>query len=80
MCAEHQRTDFEVIEEQRSPSVQSISEVCIMAGITDNDEAEIPTLAALISAQSTNTDCFSAFSSFGKVNNRSTVDSDDVFL
>lgn len=58
-------TDFQFIEEPEGVFVPFNSEDCVMAGITENDKAEIPTLAESISAQSTNTESCSALESVG---------------
>lgn len=57
--------DFEFIEKRKDPFVTFIPELCIKAGITDNNKAKIPTLAELISAQLTDADFRPALVSVG---------------
>lgn len=52
----------------------------MMAGIMDNEKAEMSTLAELILAQSTNADCLSVFASVRKLNTRFIVDSHTVLV
>lgn len=51
-----------------------------MVGLTGNEEAEILTLAEIISAQYANADCHSAFASLRKANACFKVDGDGVVV
>lgn len=77
------RTDItrpEFIEERKGLFVPFSPEVCMMAGIAENEKAEIPKLAKFIPAQSTDADCRSTLASVGKPNMRFNVDRDGVFV
>lgn len=53
-------SDLEFFAQLKGPFVPFRREVCLMVGVTDIEEAEIPSLAEYISAQSSNTDFLSA--------------------
>lgn len=73
-------TYFEFIEKSKVPFVPVSSEFFIMAGISDNDKAEIQTLADFLSAQSSDVDYRAPFVSIGKRNSRSNLDSDEMLV
>lgn len=51
-----------------------------MAGIIDNEKAEMPTLTEFTEMQSTYSDCRAAFLTIEKPNTRFNVDSDGVLV
>lgn len=73
-------TDFKFIEEPMIRIVPFIAEVCMIAGITDNDEVEVRIQAKFISAQSTDANRRSTFVSLGKPNTHFNVDNDGVLV
>lgn len=73
-------TDLEFIEVPKGLYVPFIPEVCMLAGIEDNEKTELPMLPEFISAQSTDADCRSMFTSVGKPNMSFNVDTDGVLV
>lgn len=68
------------MEEPNGPFIPLILKICMSADVTDNDNAEIPTLANLISAHFTDADCLSVLASVGEPNTRFNVDSDEMIV
>lgn len=61
--------DLDPIHEPKSSLVPFIPAVCMMAVITDNEEAEIQTLAEFVTVQFTKAECRAVFTVIGKPNN-----------
>lgn len=80
MCAKYEKTDFKFTEELKGSLVRFIQEVCFMEVIENNDISEILTIAKIISAQSADADCCSAFASIGKPITSFNIDSDGVLI
>lgn len=68
------------MKEPKGPLVSFITYVCKMAGVTKNENVEIPILAKFTTAQANSADCLFAFMSVRKQNNRVDVDSDGVLV
>lgn len=71
---------METIEKSKGPFVLIISEVCMLAGIKDHENAEIQTPSELIATQPTDSDYRTAFKSVGKRNTGFAVDNDEVLV
>lgn len=57
-----------------------LGEVCMIAGVTVNEEGKILTPSKFISAESNNWDGFSTFAAFGKLNSHLIVDIDCLLV
>lgn len=69
-------TDFRFIDETKGQFVPFIAEVCMFTNITNRENAEIQTLAEIIRAESSDSDCLAEFPSLGKPNTPFKVHSD----
>lgn len=72
--------DFKPIEEPQGPFVSFIPKFFMKAGVAENQQAEIPTLAEFVPAQATDSDRRAAFTSVEKRNTRFNADSDGVLF
>lgn len=72
--------DLETMKEPKGHFVPFLSEFCLLAGITDNEKAEIPTLSKFITAQSTDSGCRTASMPVGKPITLFRIDSDGVLV
>lgn len=73
-------TDLDFIEEPKCLIVAFISELCMMANITERENAEIKKLAEFMTAEASDEDCRAAFMSVGKSNARFNVEGDRVLV
>lgn len=73
-------TDFGFIKEPKGPFVPFIPEVCIMAGIMDNEKVAILTIVEFIVAQSGDADSRVTLTSVRKLYTRSNVKDDGLLV
>lgn len=71
---------FEFIEGPKGPCVYFIPKICMMASISDNEKADIPTLAEFITAQFTDADCYTASTTVENRNTFFNVNRDGVLV
>lgn len=80
ICVNVRNTGTRTNRWTREPIGFHTMEVWLIAEITGNDKAEIPTLTELITVLSTEKDCRAAFVSFGKESTHVNIDSDEVLV